>query len=320
MQAMPQSPSWPAHWDPHHLQQRLAVERICAAKLSQPNGFGNLRKPGAYSLLGTFLRLSRLHNRGYRNFLNPVLRTVHHLHPDLPANLHGFRILQLSDLHIDLDPALADPVCRLLTNIQCDLSVITGDFWDCSLSDHRHALPALQNIIQSLPQSPFPPYAVLGNHDTAALGAWLEQQGLPVLLNEAIRLQPPGRSTIALAGVDDAYLFRCADIPAARTACPPEAPFRILLSHSPQTAPQAAQAGFHLQLSGHTHGGQIRLPRGRNLVRMPGIPPAFFDGPWQLGSLLGYTSRGTGGSHLPVRFNCPSEIVLHILQSPLCAD
>lgn len=316
MHAVSASRSLPAHWDTPSIDRRRAVEERCAANRRRDNGLGNLRKPVAYHLLGAFLRLSGLYNRGYHNFLNPRLRTVHHEVTGWPENRDGFRLLQLSDLHIDLAPELATPVCNLLRTVHCDLCVLTGDFWDCSLSDHRPALPALQQVIRALPETRWPPYAVLGNHDTLALGSWLESEGLPVLLNETVPLHDAMGTDIALAGVDDAYLFQCDAVESVARNCPSGHTARILLSHSPQNAERAAAAGFHFQLSGHTHGGQIRLPGGRNVVRMPGIPQQLFDGPWQVGSLTGFTSRGTGGSHLPVRFHCPPEIVLHVLHAP----
>jgi len=104
------------------------------------------------------------------------------------------------------------------------------------------------------------------------------------------------------------------DLAAAARACPAGLP-RILLSHSPQVAPEAAAAGFHLMLSGHTHGGQVCLPGGRSLVAMETIPRPLFRGPWRVAGLPGYTTTGTGACHIPVRFNCPAEIVLHTLRA-----
>jgi len=90
----------------------------------------------------------------------------------------------------------------------------------------------------------------------------------------------------------------------------PENAFKVALAHSPEMYEQAAAAGIHLYLCGHTHAGQIRLPWiGATLVNAD-CPRAFTHGAWQHGTMMGYTSAGVGCSLLPVRYNCPPEIAL----------
>ncbi|NBD39249.1 MAG: metallophosphoesterase [Verrucomicrobia bacterium] len=315
MRPFPGPVPYPDRWDKNSIEERIRKERSRLGWASDGHFARKRRKPLPYRLAELFLCVSGLYRRGHRNFLNPRFREIEHPLPAWPADLDGFRLLQLSDLHIDLDPRLVDPVRAILRRTLADLCVITGDFWEGGRTDHQGAPEALEAVLRNLPRGVAGPFGVLGNHDAIACGAWLESRGLRILLNEAVEIRPEGiNSSFALAGVDDAYYFASADVARAAAQCPPDR-FRLLLSHSPQTAPAAARHGFNLLLSGHTHGGQIRFPGGFGLRSMPGIPRKYFRGLWQEGLLRGYTSSGTGACHIPLRFHCPGEIVLHRLRS-----
>ena len=306
---------YPERWDRSYIEERIRKERGRLGWASDGHVVRKRSKPLPYRMAEFGLRVSGLYRRGNRNFLNPRFREIEHPLPAWPADLDGFRLLQLSDLHIDLDPRLVDPVRAILRRTEADLCVITGDFCEGGHTDHRDAPEALEAILESLPRGVAGPFGVLGNHDAIAIAAWLESRGLHILLNEAVEIRPEGRdASFALAGVDDAYYFESADVAKAAAQCPSDR-FRLLLSHSPQTASEAARHGFDLLLSGHTHGGQIRFPGGFGLRSMPGIPGRFFHGLWQEEQLRGYTSSGTGACHIPLRFHCPGEIVLHRLRS-----
>ena len=266
--------------------------------------------PLPYKLLALGLKAAGLFPRGYRNFRAVGLTTLDHFLPRWPAALDGFRVLQLSDLHIDLDAALLEPVCRLLHGVACELAVFTGDFWEGGHGNQAEARQRMRSIMASLSRPAFGSFGVLGNHDTVAMADALEGLGVRVLVNEALTLETP-EGPIVLGGVDDAYYFGLHDVPAAARHGPGKAP-KLLLSHSPQIAPAAREAGFDFMFSGHTHGGQVCLPGGYSLAHMDEIPRALFRGRWQVGSLAGYTTTGTGACHVPVRYNCPPEVVLHV--------
>jgi uncharacterized protein len=116
-----------------------------------------------------------------------------------------------------------------------------------------------------------------------------------------------------LAGIDDAHQYRLHDFKRARRAIPEGAP-SILLSHTPEAYWHAAQVGFDLMLSGHTHGGQICLPGGFPLITDANCPRQFAKGAWRFEELVGYTSAGSGSSIVDVRLNCPPEVTLHRLR------
>ena len=123
-----------------------------------------------------------------------------------------------------------------------------------------------------------------------------------------LRIRKP-RSSIWVAGVDDAWDYACADLPRALSGLPSSA-FKVLWAHSPDIIGEAAAAGIQLFLCGHTHAGQIRLPLiGATLVPAQ-CERRFLQGRWKEGEMEGYTSSGVGCSLLPVRFGCPPEIGL----------
>ncbi len=250
-----------------------------------------------------------LRRRGLRNFLDVRVVEQEWRLPRLPSAFEGFRLLHLTDLHIDLEPALTPLLARVATSTPHDAAVLTGDYRNKTTGDHA---PCLREMAALLPSLSAQRWGILGNHDFLEMVPELESAGLPILLNEVACIERSGQQ-IFFAGVDDPHFYRTHDLRKVRAAIPRDA-CGILLAHSPETYKEAADLGFDLQLSGHTHGGQICLPGGKPLVLPLKIDPAFINGPWQFGALPGYTSPGTGGCSVPARFNCPPEITLHILR------
>lgn len=300
---------WKADWV--RRRRRIEADRLARAGHRAPAEGLGLAAP--YRILRLGLKAARLYERGYRNFVDVQTTRLTHPLNGWPGALDGFRILQLSDLHIDLDPALLPVVCNRLAPLDYEMAVITGDYWEGAHPAPQPAINAISRVLESIGIPPFGVHGVLGNHDALPLAAALEGIGLNLLINEAVTLGS-GSARFALAGIDDPYFFRTEDVLEAARHCPPGIP-RILLSHSPQVAPVAREAGFSLMLSGHTHGGQICLPGGHSILTMEEIPRALFRGPWRQGPLTGYTTTGTGACHLPVRFNCPPEVVLHTIRA-----
>jgi hypothetical protein len=302
----------PKRWHEAWVDRRRAREADRHALFHKAPLSDGLHLPFHYRALRWALKAARLYARGYRNYTDIRITPITHAIEGWPPPLDGFRILQLSDLHIDLDPALLPVILHRLKGLEYELAVVTGDFLESARTDTRPAIDDLGRLLEQIGEPPFGRFGVLGNHDSLKLAAELESMGLSVLVNEARHLGS-GTAGFALAGVDDAYFFKTDDLASAADRCPEAIP-RILLSHSPQLAPAAREAGFALMLSGHTHGGQICLPGGHAILTMEEIPRPLFRGPWRQGPLSGYTTTGTGACHLPVRFNCPPEIVLHTLR------
>jgi len=227
---------------------------------------------------------------------------------DLPAPLHGFTIAQISDVHIgptikrEYVAAIVDAVNQL----DADMIAVTGDLVDGSvkqLSVHTQPLSRLSARHGA--------FFVTGNHEYySGVSGWvaeLRRLGLCVLMNEHVVLRHKG-GVVVVAGVTDysAHHYDRAqqsDPAAAIAGAPTDAAVKLLLAHQPRSAFAAEPAGFHLQLSGHTHGGQFWPWTFFVRLQQP-----FTAGLRRLGSLWVYTSRGTGYWGPPQRLGAPSEI------------
>ncbi|MCX7712660.1 MAG: metallophosphoesterase [Chthoniobacterales bacterium] len=231
----------------------------------------------------------------------------------IPAALDGFRILHLSDLHLDLQTGILDVLLPTLERTPYDLAVITGDFRNKTRGEFATAIRETAILLEYLKK---PVFGVLGNHDFVEMVPFLEDAGLSLLLNEASFFDYKG-ARVVLAGIDDPHFYRTHDLPKVaaltRELSTPQS-FRVLLSHSPETW-REAEGHFDLMLCGHTHGGQICLPGGIPVVRNARCPSKLLAGAWRYGNLIGYTSRGTGCCGVPARFFCPPEITVHVFKT-----
>ncbi len=199
-----------------------------------------------------------------------------------------------------------DRVIELVSDLDYDICVLTGDFRAKTFGPFDAALDGVAYVRASLKG---PLYGVLGNHDTVQMVPALEDMGIRMLLNE-LEVIARGDQRIYLAGIDDAHFFRVDNIEKAAADIPTDA-FSILLSHTPEIYRQAAHAGFDLLLAGHTHGGQICLPRGIPITLELQLPRMMGAGAWMYHGMMGYTSVGAGSSVVAVRLNCLPEITLH---------
>jgi len=227
----------------------------------------------------------------------------------LPAALDGFTIAQVSDVHVG--PTIKRPYVEAIVDtvnrLDVDLVAVTGDLVDGSVRDLAEHVAPLAGL-----RSKEGVFFVTGNHEYySGAAAWvreLRRLGLTVLLNEHAVVRR-GDARLVVAGVTDfsaGHFDRAeASDPAAALAGSPAGAVRLLLAHQPRSAAAAEAAGFHLQLSGHTHGGQF-LP-WNFLVR---LQQPFTAGLHRWRGMWVYTSRGTGYWGPPKRFGAPSEITL----------
>jgi hypothetical protein len=239
----------------------------------------------------------------------PRVKTVDIPLKDLPPALQGFKIAQISDMHIG--PTIKRPAMKYvvakINQLQVDVVAITGDLVDGNVYElSRHVAP-LAGL-----RSSHGTFFVTGNHEYySGVHPWLKylpSLGVRVLLNEHVIILHK-HAPIVIAGVTD---FSAAsydtshrtDVALAITGAP-RAAVKVLLAHQPRSSAAAEQAGFDLQLSGHTHGGQF-LP-WNFFVR---FQQPFTAGLHRVKDMLVYVSRGTGYWGPPKRFGSPSEITL----------
>ena len=264
-------------------------------------------------LFATALRLTSLYERGRRNALTPALVALELRFPTLPAAFDGYRILHLSDTHLDALPELAPIARNMLSDVEVDLLALTGDVLAAHDAPPRRAVEPLAHALEGLVVHDRR-LAVLGNHDPVAMVEALEKIGFEVLLNRSVRLDR-GEDRIAVTGLDDVHQFYTQAAHAALFDGSADGGFRIALIHSPEMADYADAAGVSLYLCGHTHGGQICLPGGRLLITRLTRCRHAASGLWRQVRTVGYTSRGLGSSAPTLRFNCPGEITLITLRS-----
>ncbi len=264
----------------------------------------------AVAIFGLGLRAVGLFERGRRNALDVGLTRLELAFDDLPPAFDGFRILQLTDLHVDALPPAMDAAREIAAGAEADLCVLTGDYRFRVQGPYEQILPGMRALTAAL-RTRHGVCAVLGNHDCAAMAEAFEALGIRMLVNETISLGRDGQA-IHLTGTDDVHYYFTE---AARDALA-EAPagFKIALIHSAELADVAAGHGFQLYLSGHTHGGQICLPGGSPALTHLSCFRRYARGLWRHGAMQGYTSTGVGISALPVRFNNRGEVVLITLR------
>ena len=289
------------------LQEQLKKQKIA-------QGLGLFALEHFFSVnagISALISLCGMRERGLRNILD--LRVEEHevILPSLPEAFEGFRLMQLADLHCDLEVQMMKRIKMVMLTIPHDAVVLTGDYHNKVSKPFDRSLDEMLRLIPHLHPLRF---ATLGNHDFLQKVGPLEAAGLPFLLNESRAIERGG-SRLWICGIDDPHFFRTHDLEKARAGVP-KGEISILLSHSPETYREAAPLGYDLHLSGHTHGGQICAPGGIPLYRnAPGCRREHLSGSWREQSMIGYTSRGTGSAGVAARFYCPPEITIHTLRS-----
>ena len=231
-----------------------------------------------------------------------------------PERLEGFTIALLSDFHYDTHFSIhpLHAAIGMVNGLNPDLIVLTGDFVSLRLlggheeESARAAEPCAALLRQM--QARYGLWAALGNHDAFTdpdiVTEALRTHGIGVLANESVAIEANG-AHFWLGGVDDVLGGAC-DLQATLHPRPTGEPL-VLLAHEPDFADYVARYDVDLQLSGHSHGGQVRLPFVRP-VYLPELAKKYVRGLHRIGGLTLYTNTGLGTVGLPVRLNCPPEI------------
>jgi predicted MPP superfamily phosphohydrolase len=259
---------------------------------------------------------------GYGYFMEPnwfKVETIRLKLPRLPRRFSGLRLAQISDIHMGgwMNLERLQRAADLVLDQKPDVLLITGDFLIggdlAAISDQT-----IQDLMTGLSRlaSAVPTFAVLGNHDywvdVKTVRHVLSASGITELTNSIHTLKREDE-TLHLCGVDDIWegAPRLEDVLVQLK----EGGAAILLAHEPDFADTSAATGrFDLQLSGHTHGGQVVLPWIGPPV-LPYLGRKYPSGLYKVGDMFQYTNRGIGMARLPLRINCPPEITLFVLES-----
>lgn len=233
----------------------------------------------------------------------------------LPEQFRGLRIAQISDLHYAeyTEPFFIRDVVDHVNRLRPDVVAFNGDYITEGFFSPQHTKGFAYKCVEILSKIDCPlRYAVLGNHDStfaepAVIDAFKVHQ-IPLLYNSFLPLERDGKR-IWIAGTGD-VVEKKMDLnqtipPASRIDGEPV----ILMVHEPDVLPRVAKHNVDLMLSGHTHGGQVRLPFLPALTMMlPSYGKIYVEGLYRLGPTQLYVNRGVGTVGLPLRFNCPPEI------------
>ncbi|MDP4098459.1 metallophosphoesterase [Paenibacillus sp. P96] len=236
--------------------------------------------------------------------------------PKLPASFNDMRVLHFSDMHLGFFKN-EDDMRRLATiigGLRPDMICFTGDIVD----DYADSMTGSVPILKSM-SAPLGKFAILGNHDYRGIPEGVEalykKTGFTLLKNEHYVIHKDGES-MAVVGLED--LLLSTPDPEAALQGLPYAMFKLLLMHEPDYADTAVRYGFDMQLSGHSHGGQVRVPLLGAVLTPPG-GRKYVQGLYRVGAdaMPLYVSRGVGMTHLPIRVLCRPEISLITLRTAL---
>jgi predicted MPP superfamily phosphohydrolase len=225
----------------------------------------------------------------------------------LPNAFHGLRLLHFTDVHLGyyFDEYDLKELIDTINDLSPDLICFTGDFVESKVDILERSISLLKEL-----KAPFGKFAVLGNHDY-----WENADGVAdaimaadftLLRNDSVRVER-GNDHIVVAGIDD-VLYGEPDLDITVSNIQTD-DFIILLAHEPDFADIASQYPIQLQLSGHSHGGQIRFPMLGAVVTPP-YGQKYPDRLYQVEQLKLYTSRGVGTTGVPFRMLCRPELTL----------
>jgi uncharacterized protein len=252
-----------------------------------------------------------IYNQGVKNALNIQVKTLNMAFPNLPQAFDGYRILFMSDLHIDGLDDMDKRLQGLVSDLEVDICLLGGDYRMKMYGPSLMVIKKLGGLVKHIIARDGI-FGILGNHDCLEMAPELEDSGIYMLINDSFTLERNGDS-LSIIGTDDPHYYKCDDLERAFDDVP-ENTFTILLSHSPEIINNTDGKKIDLCLCGHTHGGQICLPVIGAVFTHSSVSRRFSSGLWRHDAITGYTSTGAGASGLPVRFNCAPEVVLLTLR------
>jgi predicted MPP superfamily phosphohydrolase len=271
--------------------------------------FSNFAKGALFTSIGYF----------YAKYIEPKRLVVHSYtiaHPLIPARFDGIKLLQFSDVHLgyyyDVDEF--HKVVKRINSLRPHIVFFTGDLLDePNRYDYTNEVTMLLKEISA----PLGKFCIYGNHDHGGYGTDIYREimtkaGFDLLVNDQKIIQLDEQNKIMIVGLDDFMLGKPDFTPIANQLS--SSIYTIALLHEPDTADQTAQYPIHLQLSGHSHGGQIQLPFIGPLITPP-LAKKYYEGFYDVEGMRLYVNRGLGTTRMPFRFLSPPELTMFTLKS-----
>ena len=259
----------------------------------------------------TVFKALRIYERGQRNALVIEKREVSFHFSDLPPAFDGYKVLFISDLHLDGLDGLTEKIIQIIRQTPADLCILGGDFRMETYGPFEAALCQLRLVLPEI-SAKDGILGVLGNHDCPEILDPLKKLGVAFLVNSSHAVERGGQC-IWIVGTDDCHYFKAHDLESSFSGLPLQA-FSVLVSHSNELYKEALKYRPNLFLCGHTHGGQILIPPFGPIFTHSKAPRRFCQGKWDYEGMPGYTSAGAGVSGVPVRFNSKGEVTLVTLR------
>lgn len=255
----------------------------------------------------------------YARYVEPKMLAIRNFTLEsakIPTSLHELKVLQFSDTHVGYhyDLKQLKGLIDKINNQKPDLILFTGDLVD---APHLYDFPDELPVLLSKLTAPLGKFWIYGNHDhggngTEKIKEVMDAGGFNLLQNSHTRIGD-NRGSFILAGLDDVMLGR-PNIDEALQHVEPEV-FTLLMVHEPDVADQVQHYPVDLQLSGHSHGGQVQLPIYGYMITPP-FAEKYVEGNYHLGDRLQlFVSRGLGTTRMPYRFLCRPEITIYTLKS-----
>ncbi|MFJ8530713.1 metallophosphoesterase [Bacillus sp. NPDC094106] len=253
----------------------------------------------------------------YAKYIEPnSLSLTHHTlrSPLIPKSFHGMKIIQFSDLHLGYYFSLQrlSYIVSKINETAPDIVLFTGDLID-NYQTYSDA-PFVSSILRNI-HAPFGKFAIYGNHDHGGYGTEyydliMSDSGFELLKNTEKRIRLLDNSEISIFGIDDLLLGK-PEIDSTLQYAQKDI-YTIVLVHEPDIAPKTAQFPVNLQLSGHSHGGQVQIPFLGAIIT-PALAKHYIEGFYHIHNLLLYVNRGLGRTRVPFRFMARPEITLFTL-------
>lgn len=255
----------------------------------------------------------------YARYLEPGFLDINQLkitHPTIPKSFDGFKIVQFSDTHLSEYFTIGSlrTIVDKINNLSPDLLFFTGDLMDepNQYTQINEIVPVLEKL-----EASFGKFAVYGNHDHGGYGTdiyrnIITMSGFTLLQNQVQNISMIDGHKISVSGIDDLMLGRPSYEGTLGNLN--KHTFNILLAHEPDAALESKKYHVHLQLSGHSHGGQVQVPFYGPLITPP-FATEYFEGMYEIDNMKLYVNRGLGTTRLPFRFLSVPEITQITLHS-----